>query len=165
MELQQYFATSLAKNIITSVGEDSAKALLHILDQKNLPPIQAGEQPVTGCQYIITRGEKKGQQCAVNLTSGDQFCAKHKKTSNKQKGPKKPAATHTQQTTDEMETVESVLEITQDFRGRYREPKSGFLFSDETTVYGKATSDGDILPLNKKDLMIVGLHGWSYKPE
>jgi len=159
MNISDKWAQLASKNIIESIGEDSAKILCNMLN----PDQNIGKHY---CQYIITRGEKKGQQCTAYLSGDDIFCSKHKKTArNGSKTVRKRVNTNNPQPKEELEIVEEELVIKRDERGRYKEPKSGFLFHDENTVYGKADSDGNIHPLNKHDKMIAELHGWVYNPD
>lgn len=162
--MSEYYSM-VAKNLIHTLGEEKSAMLANLLDDTNA----ASATGKSCCQYIITRGEKKGQQCIIGVSGGDAFCSKHRKTVNKPKTRKRPGPKADAIVDDSLEVVDETLEIGRDERGRYKEPKSGFLFTDATTattavVYGKADSEGNILPLDKKDLMIVGLHGWEYKP-
>ena len=166
--MSEYYSM-VAKNLIHTLGEERSAMLANLLEDD-----AAAAAGKSCCQYIITRGEKKGQQCTIGVSGGDAFCSKHRKTVNKPKTRKRPGPKADAPVDDSFEIVDETLEIFRDERGRYKEPKSGFLFSDAaattasgtppTVVYGKADSEGNILPLDKKDLMIVGLHGWEYKP-
>ena len=54
--------------------------------------------------------------------------------------------------------------VSKDDQGRFREPKGGFIFKDEKTIYGKTDQEGNVVPLERRDLVIVNMHGWVYTP-
>jgi len=113
------------------------------------------------CKYTITRGERKGQICGAKIISNDAFCSKHRKHKKPKKSTTKPQEPSKP---DVLETIEETLVIKKDQQGRYCEPRSGFLFKDEYTVYGKLDSDGKVVALNSKDVIIAELHDWKYTP-
>lgn len=163
MNINDTWARLASKSIIESLGEDSAKLLCNLLDPNQEDTY---DNHKTNCQYIITRGEKKGQQCTTHISGDDVYCSKHKKTVGAgSKNTRKKQKGNDPLPKEELKIVEEELVISKDERGRYKEPKSGFLFHNETTVYGKADSDGNIHPLDNHDRMIVKLHGWCYNPD
>lgn len=152
----------IAKQLVDTLGKDACEELID-----TLTPEETCEHTnaKNHCKYIITRGVKKGMQCTTKVSGNENYCSKHKKTVNKDtKTKKKNTLKTTTPKEEELEVVEEELVITKDDKGRYREPKSGFVFKDEITISGKIDSDGFMVPLDKKDLVIVNMHQWNYVP-
>ena len=57
------------KKIFIGVHVSNAKELISMIDHKNTP-----------CQFILTRGKNKGNQCSKNCFLGYDYCKVHKKS-------------------------------------------------------------------------------------
>ena len=157
----------VAKQLVLALPEETCEEIINSLSVKNMPDNKvATNQSKNCCKYIITRGDKKGQQCTTRVTGTETYCSKHKKTVNKDtKSRKKSTSKQSEKSkVEELEVVDEELVVTKDDQGRYREPKSGFVFKDEKTIYGKTDGEGNVIPLDRRDLVIVNMHKWVYAP-
>jgi len=67
---------------------------------------------------------------------------------------------------DSASDVSAEYQITKNKYGNYMDEETGFVFSDDSTVYGKQEMDtGAILELDEEEISIVESCGWDYIPQ
>ena len=98
------------------------------------------------CQYVFTRGKRKGEMCGARACKNSMYCSKHKKHENKKQKekntiPKKKVRTNV------LKRIRSI--------NKYYHPETGMVFKskDEKVVIGKYVN-GEVISLDNDDIEI-----------
>jgi hypothetical protein len=110
------------------------------------------------CNMIIRTGDRKGDMCGKAITSDHQVCEKHYTLLNKEKEKEESQIQyHPKKQLDENIIIH---------KNKYQNflfPETDLILDDNNVVIAKEGSDGEYLPLNKKDIKLAKKKHLRYK--
>lgn len=139
--LTQMWDPSSSPNLVTDEETDEENL---IAEEEKKRKLDKAKQ-YTKCQYVFTRGKRKGQMCGARACKNFMYCSKHKKHANKK--AKKQKLIPEKMRTNILKRIRSI--------NKYYHPDSGMVFKskEEKVVIGKYVN-GEVIDLNNDDLEI-----------
>jgi hypothetical protein len=107
------------------------------------------------CQYVFTRGKRKGEMCGAKACKNSLYCSKHKKYETKKKKEKAVIPGK--------KKVANVLKRNRALN-KYWHPETGMVFKskEEKIVIGKYVN-GEMIPLVNEDIEICKKYCFKYE--